>query len=233
MAKVELTKAQKIKRRRRHIRIIRGAFFLLFAVIGIISVINFTAGTIKTALSDEDDKEEYAALIDPLVSLDPVPFESIDQANETVLEQSVIWAVLQNEDTSKYGRNEYDQIMIPTVDFDRYFAKMYGSDNIPVHATFTDGDLTFEYDGGEQAYIIPITSQTSTYHAIVVDISTSHGVKTLTVAYAQYESSNAIVDPTSNQMGSTIAKYMQYTLVRDGSNYVISAVGNSDYVPEE
>ena len=83
MAKVKYTKAQRARIRRRRLRQIRGAIFLVFAVIGLISVVSFVIGKVRTVSNDDDQKLEFAKLIAPMVSLDPVPFESIEKAKHT------------------------------------------------------------------------------------------------------------------------------------------------------
>ena len=85
MDKVQLTKAQRAKRRRRIIRQTRGAVFVLLALIGIGTIVSMTVRGIRSALSGDDEKETYTALVAPLVAEDPVPFESIDKANISML----------------------------------------------------------------------------------------------------------------------------------------------------
>ena len=85
MAKVKYTKAQRARIRRRRLRQIRGAIFLVFAVIGLISVVSFVIGKVRTVSNDDDQKLEFAKLIAPMVSLDPVPFESIERRNRNSL----------------------------------------------------------------------------------------------------------------------------------------------------
>ena len=111
--------ADKAKKRRRRIRQIRGMLFTLFAVIGIVTVVTGGVRILRERLNPADDLEEYTALISPLVVLNPIPFESVDAANPDVLVESAIWAVMLQEDTEKFTRNEYEQLMIPTVEVDR------------------------------------------------------------------------------------------------------------------
>ena len=224
MAKAPLTKAQKAKRRRYRGRQLRGAVLLLLAAVGVFHIGSSLVGLVRTAVSDEGDRESYAALIAPLVSLDPVPFESIDKANPAMLLQSSIWAAVRGEDTANYARTETDQLLVPFVDVQRYFTRMYGSEVSPARETFTDGDLTFEYVADSDAFALPITGQVGSYTPQVTEMKNSGSTKVLTVAYMEYESSSLVVDPTSNQDEQSVVKYMEYVLLREGSDYHIYTV---------
>ena len=224
MAKVQLTKAQKAKRRRYRARQLRGAVLLFLALIGVYHIASGIVAGVRTAMGNDEDRESYTALIAPLVSLDPVPFESIDKANPTMLLQSAVWAAVRGEDTSKYARTETDQLLVPVVDVQRYFTRMYGSDVSPTYETFTDGDLTFEYVAESDAYIIPITGQVGSYTPQITDMKQSGSTIVLTVAYMEYESSSLVVDPTSDMDEQKAVKTMEYVLLREGSDYHIYTV---------
>ncbi len=180
-------------------------------------------GKVKTVSNDDDQKLEFARLIAPLVSLDPVPFESVEKAKPEMLETASIWAVIYNEDTSKYVRNENEQLLIPTVDVDRYFKRMFGSAALPEHATFTDGDLTYEYDEESDSYIIPITSLSGSYYPRIADINSSGGTRILTVEYIIYSDPVGIVVPGEETV-TQVYKTMEYVLLKEGSDYHIYSV---------
>ena len=223
MAKVKYTKAQRARIRRRRLRQIRGAIFLVFAVIGLISVVSFVIGKVRTVSNDDDQKLEFAKLIAPMVSLDPVPFESIEKAKPELLEEASIWGVIYNEDTSKYARNETDQLLIPTVDVDRYFKKMFGSGTLPEHATFSDGTLTFEYSEETDSYVIPIVSFSGAYSPRIQDISSSGSTKILTVEYIRYPDPTSILVP-GEDTEAEVYKKMEYVLLKEGNEYHIYSV---------
>ncbi|MBR0451656.1 MAG: hypothetical protein IJI78_06660 [Oscillospiraceae bacterium] len=217
---------QRVKRRKRRARQIRGFIFLLFAVIGVISVVTLAARAINSKLNPADDVDAYTQLISPLVGLNPVPFESVDEADNNILVESAIWAVLQREDTEKYTKNEYDQMMIPSVEVDRYFSKMYGEDNLREHANVVDADLTFVYDTETDTYIIPITSLIGNSIPQITNIERDGKKRILTVAYMQYDQS-IILDPAANTEDKLIfVKNMTYVIERDGEEYHIVAVRN-------
>lgn len=224
MARSREKTADKAKKRRRRIRQIRGLLFTFLAAVGIITLITGGVRLLQEKLNPEDDLEEFTELISPLVFLNPVPFESVEEANPDILVESAIWAVMLKEDTEKYSRNEYEQMMIPTVEVDRYFSKMYGEDLLPEHATIVDADLVFAYDVATETYIIPITSMPVSYFPQITSVQRNGNLRTLTVSYMQYDQNSIVIDPTSTQEAVQFVKEMVYELRRDGREYHITAV---------
>ncbi len=220
MAKVQLTKAQRAKRRRRIIRQTRGAFFVLLALIGIGTIVSMTVRGIRSALSGDDEKETYTALVAPLVAEDPVPFESIDKANISMLTESAIWATHDAEDTSKYSVDTEGHIQIPSTDIARYFKKMYGSTvEMIKRKSFSLLNLTYEYDISTDTFALPAESFTGAYAARVTDIQTTGGTKVLTVAYLK---AGTKVDFSTELDPESVVKYMDYILMQDGDWYIYS-----------
>lgn len=225
MAKVKYTKAQRARKRRRRLRQLIGAGFLLLAIIGLFSIVMFVIGKVRTVKDDGEQKLEYAKLIAPLVALDPVPFESVDKAKPEILEEASIWAVIYNEDITKYQHNENDQMMIPAVDVDRQFKKLFGSAALPEHATFTDGDLTFEYDEASDAYLLPITGLSGSYYPRVASIDSSGSTKKLTVEYVTYDDQTGIsIILPGDDSGYKVVKKMEYILLKEGGEYHVYSV---------
>ena len=222
MAKAQLTKAQKAKRRRRIIRQTRGAVFVLFALIGIGTLISLTVGGIKAALRKDDDKEAFTALVAPLVAEDPVPFESIDKANISMLTESAIWATHDSEDVSKYASDTEGKLLIPSTDIARYFKRMYGSTvDMIKRKSFSLLSLTYEYDINTDTFALPVPSFTGAYAARVTDIQTTGGTKVLTVAYLK---AGTKVDMSAELDPETVVKYMDYILMKEDGNWCIYSV---------
>ena len=222
MAKVQLTKAQKAKRRRRIIRQIRGAVFVVLALIGIGTIVSLAVKGIRAAVRHEDEKEVYTELIAPLVAEDPVPFESIDKANISMLTESSIWATYDGEDTSKYSTDSEGRLLIPISDISRYFKKMYGSTvEMIKRKSFSLLSLTYEYDIGTDTFALPVTNFTGAYAARVTDVATSGGTKVLTVAYLKPGTKVDLDQPLDPD---SVVKYMDYILMKDGGDWYIYSV---------
>ena len=224
---VAKSKQMRAKRRRRKAF---GLIFTCFALLGVASVIYLCVDFIHTRFFDDTaQKQDYQAMIAPLVALDPSEFSSLDEADEDLLLEAAIWAALTYEDTTKYSRNEQDELILPSVDVERYLSQMYGPDYKIQHHSFFDLDIEFVYDANLSAYIIPITSQGGSYTPLVEEITTSGNTRILKVAYMQGSTSAAdvVLDPNAQ----TVVKTMEYILLKNGGNYYIYAV--RPYVEQE
>ena len=225
MAKQKLTREQKIRRRRRLRRQMVGGVFFTLAVLGVVFIGTLIYGRVAALLDDTGDKEYYSNLYSSVVALDPVAFGSIEKADSNLLLEAAIWAAFSNEDTSKYQRNEYDQLLIPAIDVDLWASRMYGPSFKLTHRSFTDvtdGSISFEYDSEQQVYIMPITSQAGGYQGIVESITTSGNTKTLRMAYVQQDSEYAAYGSGAEEL--EVYKYMDYILVRDSGEYYLYAI---------
>lgn len=226
MAKTKLTKVEKAKRRKRAARQIKGFLFTLFAAVGVFSIIFLIVGRVTNSVGEDADKDAYANLIAPLVALDPVPFEGTENANINVLTESAIWAVYANEDTEKYKRTESDQLLLPLVDIDRYFTKMYGRDvDMIRRKDFSVVDIEYLFDKATDCYILPVTGQVGNYRPVVTDISTSGGTKVLTVAYVRnHDAWSSTSANTEDLTEDEVVKYMEYILMKSDDSWHIYAV---------
>ncbi len=222
------------QRRNRARRFRRQSLGFLVSVLTLIGAGTVVWGVARlvhnTFFDDTQDRQAYQVLIAPLVAMDPAPFESLDNADPDLLLEAAIWAALDYEDTAKYSRNEYDQIILPTVDVERYLSRMYGSAYPISHHSFFDLDIEFVYDEALSAYIIPITSQSGSYMPRVVEIKNSGSSRILTVAYLQYSTSS--VDIVTDSGAQTVSKYMEFVLARESGEYHIQSLRESDYQPE-
>ena len=224
MAREKQTKAQKAKIRRRRARQFRGAVFLLLAFVGVISIASVIVGQIRKLTNDDAQKAEFARIIAPLVALDPAPFEGPEKAKAELLEEASIRAVISNENTSKYIRTMQGQILIPVLDVDRYYTKLFGSGSLPRHATFSDGDTTFEYDQDSKCYIVPFSDLSGTYYPRISKIDSSGSTRTLTVEYLSYADQGNVITVPGDNSGQRVVKTMEYILLKESGEYHIYSV---------
>ena len=232
MAKIKDPVAAKERhnRIRRFRRQTLGFVFCLLALIGAGTIVYGAVHYVhSTFFDDTEDRQAYQQLIAPLVSMDPAPFDSLENADQDMLLEAAIWAALDYEDTTKYDRNEYDSIILPTVDVERYLSRMYGPSYTVEHHSFFDLDIEFVYDASLSAYIIPITSQSGSYMPRIEQIENSGSTRLLTVAYLQH--STLASDIVTESDAVTVSKYMEYILLRESGEYYIYAVQESDYQP--
>lgn len=222
MAKEQVSKKERIHRRKRIRRQAIGLVFAFFVVVGIVSILTLGVRYISSFFDDSGDKEEFQLLIAPLVALDPSPFSSIDKANDDTLMEAAIWAALSYEDTTKYNRTPEGLIILPSIDVVKHATRMYGPSYSVNHRSIGSLDMEFTYESGQDAYIVPITSLSSSYTPIVEEITTSGNTKILRVAYAQRSGSSG--DIITNPDSQVIAKYMEYVMIKDANGYYIYAV---------
>lgn len=212
-----ITNEQRAKRRKRVRRTIVGLVIVALMCVGIYYLASLGVGSVTKLLDDTEEKTVFANTIAPLVSLDPAPFSSLEKADEDVLLEAAVWGALSVGDTESYARNEESAILLPSIEVDRTMAKMYGQDFFISHHTFTDLDLTFEYDESTAMYTIPVTSMAGSYTPVVEKITKTSNTKVLTVAYMQSAT-------TFSGETDTVVKYMEYVMLRSGRNYYIYAV---------
>ncbi len=234
MAKIRLTREQRARQRKRRVRKMVGAVFLILAILGVYFLVSTGIEKVKIALDDTDEREYYANIYSSLVSLDPVEFDSIEKANQDMLLEAAIWTTLSNEDNTKYERNEYEAILLPSIEVDRYINKMYGSSFNYTHHSFEDYGLQFTYDEETSRYTIPITSTAGSYYPEVINIVKTGNTKVLTVAYMQLDSTGLTTSYSKGEETATVSKYMEYVLIKEGKEYFLYAIRTPqlDVTPE-
>ena len=203
-------------------RIIIGAVMCVLMLIGVGTIIAGGINITAKILDNTAEKEKYNSLLATLVVADPLPFESPDQADQTLLLSSSVWAAVMNEDMSKYEKDDFGQTYLPAVEVDRYFTKVFGTQYTLTHQSFYEGEMEFVYDEGRQAYIIPVTSFPTGFTPKVEKIKTGGGEKIVTVGY---------ISPATNWNDDTsgaISKYVDYIMQKQGSEYYLVAVRESE-----
>lgn len=203
-------------------RLIVGAVFCFFALAGVVSIISGIFNTGAKIMDKEGEKQEYNALLTTLVMYDPLPFETPDQADTRVLLSSSVWAAIMNEDMSLYETDEYGQPLLPAIDVDKYFSKIFGTQFSLAHGTFSDQDVEFKFDEEKKVYAIPATNFPTGFAPQVEKIKTSFSEKTVTVGYLSPSTSWA---DTSEK---TVSKYMDYIFEKQDGQFCLVAIRESD-----
>ncbi len=209
----------KAKHRR---RIIIGAVMCALMLVGVISIISGGVKIATKLMDNTAEKEKYNALLATLVVADPLPFESPDQADQTVLLSSSVWAAVMNEDMEKYEKDDFGQTLLPAVEVDKYFTKVFGTQYSLKHQTFAEQEIDFVYNEEKQAYVVPITSFPTGFTPKVEKIKTGGGEKIVTVGY---------ISPATNWNDDTngaISKYVDYIFQKQGGEYYLVAIRESN-----
>ncbi len=203
-------------------RVITGAVFCLFAFIGVISVIGTIFNTGMKIADNSKEKEMYNGLLSTLVVYDPLPFESPEQADQQLLLTSSVWAAIIGEDMSLYERNEYDQALLPSVDVDKYFARVFGTRIKLTHGTFSDGEVEFEYNREKGAYAVPSTGLPTGFTPKVEKIKTSFSEKIVTVGYISPQTS------WEDSSSGSVSKYVDYIFEKQDGQFCLVAIRESE-----
>lgn len=216
---------RKIERKHRR-RIAIGFVMVVLMAIGLASIVFAGISGVQMLLDDTDEKEMYNQLLATLVVSDPLPFESVEQADQDMILASCVWAAVMNEDMSKFEKNEFDQTCLPTVEVDKYFAKLFGTQYTLEHRTFSDQGVEFYYEEDRQAYAIPATSFPTGYTPKVEEIKKVDGDKIVTVGYIPPSTSWTDVSD------GKVSKYVDYIFQKQGDNYYLVAIRESEKTVE-
>lgn len=230
MAYKRQTREEKERMYRRRRRQLLGGVLSVLIVLGAISLI--TAGVRVTAglFDDTEERQQYEKLLAPVVMLDPVPFDSLETADQNMLLQAAIWEAIYNEDITKYDRDEGGALILPVVDVDKNAALLLGKNYVLEHHTFSASGMEFVYDEDRKGYIIPITGTTSAYTPEVVKIKNEVQQKIVTVGYVAPPTGFSLDGTLSTEQGEP-AFYYDYVFTRQDEGYYLTAMKTSDTKP--
>lgn len=229
----KLTKEERQRNQRRRSRQMIGVVMSVLVVLGCASVVRGAASVVATVFDDTEEKAEYASRLSGLVMFDPLPFDGVENIQDTTLREAAIWGTIYRimaTDTGfdNYERDELtDQIMLPSIEVDAYLATIFGPDFSISHKTFEMEGMTITYDETLQCYYIPITSGVGDYTAEVVDFYKESGRLYVTVGYIPVESSSSILTSTTE---TQITKYMDYVFERTSGVWYLVALQESEMV---
>lgn len=224
---------------RRHRRRRRQALGLVLAVlilVGLGTIATSVAGLVAALFDDTDLMKDFEDRLQIMVMFDPLPFDSLDQADQIMLREVGIWGALYGElETSGsldvYERDpETDCIILPTLEVDATLTKLVGPGFSLTHESFEDDGMTFTYLEDKQGYLIPITGQQGRYTPTVVKLTRGGGQMRVTVGYIP------VTSPGDELMGTSTAtepvKYMDYIFEKTDSVWYLVALEESEMQPE-
>lgn len=232
MTKKENNAEELMRRRRRHRRQVLGVILCVLAVVGLGTLIMGGVHLTRRLFDDSAERAAYEQRLTYVVMLDMLPFSSLEQANQSDLLESCIWATLFNEDSGLYERDEAGALLLPSAEVDRYAAQLFGPDYKLPHGAFESDGMYFTYNEENQCYTIPVTGQVGNYTPSVVEISGSKRVQRVTVGYLVPYSS--ATDFASNRDVTKPVKYYDYLFSRaaDG-NYYLTSMEESAWKAED
>ncbi len=200
----------------------------ILAVIGLITVINFTVDTVKNFTDKTAEKAKYEEMLEPVVMFDPDPFDDLTQADVSQLLNSAIWALLMSDegaDRFSYSEGETFGLVVPQADIEIQFINLFGTeiDIASLHSSIDMSEYEITYDAALKSYILPVTGVESAYTPKVYEIEKQGSSKILSVGYisnlawAQIENGEHTVPEPD--------KFMKITLrERSGGNLYVSSI---------
>ena len=201
-----------------------GFLVLLFALIGVISVIVTAIGWIVQANDDTALREELYTFLDPVMQFCPSEFESVETTEDTdplllaavyrVSEAERIRQLRERDEECAYPVEETQyRMIVPQTTIEESYRYLFGDAAI-THRTI--GDV--EYKTDNSCYYVPMSINTSGYTPVLGKITHKRDVYTVQVAYV----SNADIqyDERGNSIAPTVdmAKYSQWYTVRANEN---------------
>lgn len=203
-----------------------GLLILALAVIGAVSLLAWGSGGIKNLVDDTEKKNEYQAFLAPVVMYDPDPFDDISQADMGQLLDAAIWSLLRSDLAPDQYISDGASMQVPQADVDVQFARLFGTDIKPLHATVEGYGYQFAYDEAGQFYKIPLTGVEPAYTPRVEKIQKKGSAILLTVGYIS--SNQWKQDADGNMVAVQADKYMKVTLRVKDDSYYISAIQATD-----
>lgn len=214
-----------VKKRRGRVRYAAplGFLVLLFALIGVISVIVGGIGLIQKWTDDTPLREEMYTFLDPVMQFFPSDFEDAGEDGQDSLLLAAVYRVSEAErirqlrekdDTCAYELDETQwRMKIPETVISDSFAHLFG-DAALTHRTV--GEV--EYKADEKLYYVPLSINTSGYTPVIGSIKRSGEQYTVEVTYV------ANTDIEVNDKGESVpptfdmGKYTQRYTVRRGED---------------
>lgn len=200
----------------------------ILAIVGLITVINFTVDKINNLTDKTAEKAEYEEMLKPVVMFDPDPFDDLTQADVSQLLNSAVWALLMSDegaDKYPYSEGETFGIVVPQEDIEAYFVSLFGTeiDIASLHSSLDMSEYEITYDAALKSYILPITGVESAYTPKVYDIEKQGSSKILSVGYIGSLAWAQIED--GQHTAPEPDKYMKITLrERSGGMMYVSSI---------
>lgn len=217
------------KRRRR--RQLLGLGLCLLILIGSVNVLGYAVGGVAALFDDTDKKLAYETKLHALVMLDPLPFESLENADQTQLREYAIWAAVFSAQRSAGNLDAYerdpdtDSVILPAVEVDATLAALLGPDYKVEHGSFESSDMNYIYLDDKKGYLVPVTSQMGQFTPKVEKLQKKDGKLRVTVGYvpvAGYNNDFSMTTPTEP------IKYMDYVFEKVNKEYYLRALEASE-----
>ena len=228
-----MTHEEHARRQRRRWRQLLGLVVCLLVIVGICTVLSRGVETVGGLFDNSALKQDLESRLQCYVMLDPLPFDSLDQADPNQIKEYAIWTTVNNALATAGSLDAYerdpdtDGIILPTLEVDAAIARLFGPDYKVEHATFENSDMNFLYLEDKQGYLIPVTGQIGQYTPQVENIKKSQGNMYVTVGYIPTFTNSTFVFSAATEP----TKYMDYVFAKNGKNWYMTSLQESETKP--
>ena len=165
------------KRRSERRRLTLGIIIIIFALIGLFSLIFGCVSVIQKSRDkkEAEKKEYYASLLLPVTAVSPSGFDDVTTADMDTLVEISVWSIIGaglNPEDYEYSS---DELKIPLAEVEAAYTKYFGSQRAIEHRTVDGYGYEFRYSAEESCYYIPLTTITPLYIPQIEEIKESGG----------------------------------------------------------
>lgn len=221
----------KKKRKRRYAATV-GGVFIIFALIGVITLVVVSINLTGMVLDNTREREKLENILRPVLMFDPVPFESPQNIPNDRLLLYSMWAALGAERDEPYEFDDNAELIVPASDLELHAARLFGPDITLRHGTFgANVQTTYYYDAERNIYNVPVEGQLYVYSPQVETIERAEsesGVYNVRVGYVP-PTTAWTTDFSGNKGRPAPEKYMIYVMRRlRGGSYQILALRDTE-----
>lgn len=205
-----------------------GVIALILAIVGAVTVVKFTMGSVKNITDNSAKKAEYEKFLKPVVMFDPDPFDDLTQADVPQLVNSAVWALLMSDGGTEQYAFANGGMIVPQEDIEKYFVELFGTeiDLASMHSSIDMSGYEITYDSAMKSYIIPVTGIESAYVPKVYEIEKQGSSVILTVGYIGNKAWAQVAD--GEYAAPEPDKYMKITLRERSGGMYISSIQAAD-----
>lgn len=222
-------------RKRTRIRLlsILGALTILFAMIGVVATVQYSAEVWQSITTRAGLKAELTPIIAPYVVTDAPEFIDASALSDTVKQRLAAWNLLLTADISAYSQDDYGNLFVPTADLYAVGVEMFGSGGTFTPTSDYMGSLAITYDTESGNYLLPLRPDYATYYPNITKIEKQKGGYLLQVQYMATD----LLANLKPQSSGTVIKTMEYRLteqediLRVTSIRLISITADGYYQP--
>lgn len=195
-----------------------GAVLLVFAVIGIISVLGYAIKHIRSFTEGESKQSEFADAVYPAVIMDIEAFQNGSELSSQQVITASVWKLIMSGEIDKYEQT-FDIISVPAVDIEAEAVKLFDTEFSELeHQTVGSGEIKFYYNEDTQTYNIPSKPLLFSYKPKVTALSRDGDIYTVEVEYIQEK---PYFMEENSKYDSEASKIVKFRLKPTGDDYAI------------